>query len=162
MHYIVRIALNRVVQIHLHPKRVQTTPERVRPALPCVLRDDDAADQQALGAERVNQAKDVFLVSNAKIATNLILLNGRGVDWDHDLRAVLQLEEHPDFAVRFKSGQNARGMEVVKKLAAEFQIELAAELVNAFPDARGLGLQILLIVKANGFHTGTPLSNIPR
>jgi hypothetical protein len=38
---------------------------------------------------------------------------------------------------------------VVKELAAELQVQLAAELGNALSDVGGLGIQILLIVKTD-------------
>ena len=62
----------------------------------------------------------------------------------------------PDLAVRRKAGQDPGGVIVVKELAAEFQIELAAELIDALPDSGGLGLQVFLIVKADGIHPRTP------
>jgi hypothetical protein len=38
--------------------------------------------------------------------------------------------EHSNFAVRLKAGQNPGGMEIVKQLAAELQVQLAAEMAN--------------------------------
>ena len=58
-----------------------------------------------------------------------------------------------------ETGKNTGGVIVVKELAAEFQIELASELIDALPNARRLGLQILLIVKTDGFHRGSPFKN---
>ena len=74
------------------------------------------------------------------------------VDGNDDLRLLLELQQHLHLAVRLEAGQDARGVIVVKKLAAEFQIELAAEMRDALQDPFGLQLQILLIVKSN-FHS---------
>ena len=53
-------------------------------------------------------------------------------------------------------------MEVVKELAAEFQIQLAAELGDPLFDMGGLCSEIFLIVKANGCHMRTtPFSFFP-
>ena len=41
---------------------------------------------------------------------------------------------------------------VVKQLAAEFQIQLAAELCDAALDLLGLGGQVFLVIKPDGSH----------
>ena len=51
-----------------------------------------------------------------------------------------------------KARQDARGMEVIKEFAPEFQIELAAELGDSMTNLFGLGLKIFLIVKADRLH----------
>ncbi len=50
---------------------------------------------------------------------------------------VAQLLEHTDLAVGLKAGQHARVV-VVEELAAEFQIQLAAEQRDALADVFGL------------------------
>ena len=76
---------------------------------------------------------------------------------DNHFHLVLQLQQHPQLAVGLEAGQNTGCVVVVVQLAAEFQIQLAAELLNAVADMGGLGLQILLIVKTNASHIGTSL-----
>ena len=56
---------------------------------------------------------------------------------DSKIRMLLQ---HPNFAVRRKTGQHAGCMIVVKQLAAKLQIQLAAELGNAVLDVLRLHL----------------------
>ena len=44
--------------------------------------------------------------------------------------------------------------EVVEQLAAELQVELAAELLDAFTDTCGLQLDVLVVVETD-FHAAT-------
>ena len=73
-------------------------------------------------------------------------------------RAADYLLEHPDLAVRLESRQHPGGVVVVEQLAAELQIQLAAELGDALFDLLGLGGEVLLIVKTDGRHTIFPFS----
>ena len=54
-----------------------------------------------------------------------------GIDGNDDLHIVLELLEHPDLAVRRKARQHPGGVVIIEQLAAEFQIQLAAELVRS-------------------------------
>ena len=47
-------------------------------------------------------------------------------------------------------------MVVVKELAAEFQVQLAAELGDPLPDMGGLGGDILVVVKTDPGHMISP------
>ena len=82
----------------------------------------------------------------------LILLDRAGADRDYDLGLILHLAQHPNLAVRHEPGQHARRVIVVEQLAAEFEIQLAAEGVDAFPYAVGLHTYILVIVKPDFVH----------
>ena len=66
-----------------------------------------------------------------------------------DLDLVGQLGEHDDLVVRGEAGQYARGVHVVNELAAELQIELAAELGAALRDMAGLHPQVLVPVESD-------------
>ena len=76
----------------------------------------------------------------------------RGVDGNDDLRLIAELEQHFHFAVRLKAGKHAGGMVIVEELAAEFQIELAAEGVHALEDPLRLQTQILFKIKSDFCH----------
>ena len=52
-------------------------------------------------------------------------------------------------------------MEIIKQLAAEFQVKLAAELADPLPDMLRLNLQVLLIVKSDLHLTRAPISETP-
>ena len=84
-------------------------------------------DVQPERAEGIHQAQAVVVVADAEVAAQLVLFNVVRADRDHDLHIVAQLLEHPNLAVGLKAGQHAGGVVVVEELAAEFQIQLAAE-----------------------------------
>ena len=129
-----------------------------------VLRDDDGADVQPEAAEDVDQAHDVGVVGDAQVAAALVLLDVARADGDDDLRLIAQLQQHLDLVVRLKARQHARGVVIVEELAAEFQIQLAAELADAFADALGLQADILLAVKTDFSHRSLSrslLSSLP-
>ena len=143
--------------IDFKPKRLQTLLESACCALPRVARQHDAAYVQAKATEGVDQAQNVLVVCNAKVATYLVFFNIRRVDGDDDLRLCRKLQQHTDLTVGRKSGQSARGVIVIKQLAAEFKIELAAEFLDALVNVSGLGADILLVVKTDFKHR-TPLA----
>ena len=150
--HIVGIAGNGVVEIHLHAQVLQPPLEGVRRGLGGVPGDDHAAHMQPLPPEGVDEPQHILVVGDAQVSPDLVLFNVGGVDGHHDLRAVPQLQQHPDFAVRSEAGQHPGGVVVVEQLAAEFQIQLAAELSDALPDAGGLGLHIAPVVKSDLRH----------
>ena len=124
----------------------------VRRRLAAVPGHDHAAHIQPQLAEDVDQPQHVVIVGDAQIAPHLVLFNIRGVDGDDDLHVVAQLLEHTDLAVRLKARQHPGRMIVVKQLAAEFQIQLAAELGDPLFDLLGLGGQVFLVIKPDGSH----------
>ena len=155
---VVGVALDGVVGVDLDAQVLQAAAEGVRGPLAGILGDDHAAHEELLRPEGVDEAQHVLVVGDAQIAPDLVLLNGGGVDGNDDFRGIPQLQEHADLAVRREAGENSGGVIVVEELAAEFQIELAAELLDALPDPGGLGIQIHLVVKANQFPHGSPPS----
>ena len=122
-----------------------------------VLGQDDRADIQAETAEHVDQAHDVRVIGDAQIAAAFVLFDVVGADSDDDLRLLLELKEHLDLVVRLKARQHARSVVVVKELAAEFQIELAAELFDPLTDVLRLQPDVLLAVKTDCPHWLSPL-----
>ena len=141
-----------VVAVDLHAQCLQLALEQVGRVLPGVLRDDDAADVQPDGAEGIDQPHHVQIVGDAEIAPALVHLDVGRVDGDDDLRLVLELQQHLHLAVRQEARQHARGVIIVKQLAAEFQIELAAEGVHALEDPLRLQTQILFKIKSDFCH----------
>ena len=92
--YVRRIAVDGVVMIDTDAERFQPLAESVRRRLRLIARHDDAADKKADAAERVDQTQNVQIVRDAEIAAHLVLLDVVGVDDDHDLRLILQLQAH--------------------------------------------------------------------
>ena len=56
--------------------------------------------------------------------------------------------EHTQLAVWLKTRQHTRSVMVVKKLATQFEVELAIELCNTFADVLRLDLEVFLVVKS--------------
>ena len=141
-----------IVLVDAYAKVLQLMLEELRRVLAAVLGDDDTADIEPDGAERVNQAHDVHVVGDAEVAAALVELDMLGADGDDDLRLIFYLQQHFHLAVRLEAGEHARGVVVVEELAAELQIELAAELVDALENFLRLQLKIFLIVKSDLCH----------
>ena len=146
------VAGDGVVAVVAHAQRVEPLDESVRRALAGVLRDAHAADIQPQRTERVNQAQAVVIVGDAEVAAHLVFFNVVCTDRDDDLRIVAQLLEHADLAVGLEAGQHARSVKIVKQLAAEFKIQLAAELADALADVRGLHGKVFIVVKTDRSH----------
>ena len=70
-----------------------------------------------------------------------------GVDGDDDLNVIRQALKHTELAVGLETGQHAARMVVVEQLAAEFKVELAAELGDALLDVLGLVGNVLLVIE---------------
>ena len=97
--------------------------------------------------EDVDQPDHIQIIGNAQIPPDFVFLDIRGVDGNYHLHLLLQVQQHPQLAVRPEAGKHTGCVIVVIQLAAELQIELAAELGNAIPDMAGLHLQIFVVVK---------------
>ena len=113
------------------------------------LGHDDAAHVEPVAAEGVDVAQQVVLVGDAQVRADLVAGEVLGVDRHDDLDLVGQLGEHDDLVVRSEARQHARGVHVVNELAAELQIELAAELGAALRDVAGLHPQVLVAVESD-------------
>ena len=70
------------------------------------------------------------------------------VDGDDDLDVGREALEHAELDVGLEAGQHAGGVVVVEELAAELEVELAAELSHAFADVLGLQLDVLVVVES--------------
>ena len=129
--------------------------------LPAEAGDDHAAHIQPRFAEGVDEAQRLRVVADAQVAAQLVGFDVLRVDGDHHLGAVGQRFEHAQFAVGLKAGQDARGVVVVKQFAAKFQIQLAAELLDALADALGLQADVHVVVKSLPHHTFLPSMAAP-
>ena len=107
----------------------------------------NAAHIKALVRKSLNKAENIHIISNAEVRTYFVLLNISGADGDHNLGLVGQLQQHAEFTVGRKAGQNPGSVKIIKEFSAKFQIKLISELINTFPDVIRLHLQIFVIVK---------------
>ena len=146
-----------IVAADLDAQALQPGLEQVGGGLAGIAGDHHAAHQQATATEDVDEPQHVAVIGDAQVAPDLVLLDVPGVDGDDDLRLVLQLLQHTDLAVRLEPGQHPGGVVIVKQLAAELQIQLAAELGDPVTDVLRLHLQVLLVIKANLCQGDLPL-----
>ena len=153
---VVRIAVDGRMHVAGDAERRQAAAERVGVGLPGIMGHHDAAHQKAHAAEDVHEPQHVFVVRDAQVAAQLALLDVVRVDDDDDLHVVHQLLEHAYLGVGFETGQHARGMVVVEQLAAELQVQLPAELVDAVADVLGLQRDVLLVVESLAHGRGAP------
>ena len=150
------VARDREVAVAGHAQCFQALQKGLSGLLSGVLGDDDTADVEPHAAERVNQTQDIFVVGDAQVAPHFARFNMRGVDGNDNFHVVFELLQHTDFAVGLKAGKNARGMEVIKELAAELQIKFSAELGDSMTNLFRLHRKILLIIKTNRHHLEAP------
>ena len=123
--------------------------EDARRGLPVEARDDDGTDQQAPGAQVVDELHGIDVVGHAEIGAHLLALDGAGVDTDDDLGLVAELLEETDLDVGIVAGQDASRVEVERDLAAELQIEPALDLADPFDDGARLLVEVLVVVEAD-------------
>ena len=138
--------------IDLDAQRFQPLLECVGRRLGAVMGNAHAAHIQPDPPECIDQAQHIQVVGDAQIAPALIFLNIAGADDDDDLRRFLHLQQHFYLAVRRKARQYPGSMVIVKQLAAEFQIQLAAELPDPLPDFIRLHFQVFFVVKPDFEH----------
>ena len=154
---VVGIALDGIVAVDLQPERLELGLEDLGGGLAAEAGQDDAAHAEAEAAEGVDQPQRVGAVGDAQVAADLALLDVHGGDGHDDLDLVAQLHEHADLRVGMEAGQDPGGVVVVEELAAELQVELAAELADPGADVLGLHLQVFLVIEPQFFdHPSSP------
>ena len=124
------IPRDHIMQIDPDAQLFQIFTEGIGIFLPAVLRDADTADIQAAAAELIHQTQHIRIVGDPQIPPHLVLVDVHGTDNDDDLRLVGQLHQHPQLAVRLKTGKNAGCMIIIKKLSSELQIKLVSEMTD--------------------------------
>ena len=143
-----RIAVDGVVDVRFDTLALQTVTELVGSLLAVVVGDDHRAHHELAVHELVAQAQHVLVVGDAQVGAHLVLLNVVGADHDDNLNRVAQLAQHAELRVGLETRQHARGVVVVKQLAAQLHIQLTVELRNAFANVFRLNLQVLLVVES--------------
>ena len=146
------VARDGIVLVYLDTELIQFTTEGIGEVICLILGHNDRADVESASAEGVDKAKDVEIIGDTEVAPLLILFDVIGVNDDDNLRLVLKLCKHSDFTVRLEARENTRSVEIIKELAAEFKIELTAEVGYSLFDFLGLQLKIHIVIKANGKH----------
>ena len=149
---IIGIAHNVVMVIYPDAHALQTGLECLGHGLVMEAGQHHAGNIQTEAAENIDEADHIPVIGNAQVTADLIFLNIVGVDGNDHLHLVLQLQQHPQLAVRLEAGQYPGCMVIVIQLAAKLQIQLAAELGDPVPDVGRLGLQVFIVIKGNILH----------
>ncbi len=147
-----RVSRNRIMAIDLHSESVQAFLELLGRRLSRIMCDDHTADKESDAGKRVDQTKDVLVISDTQISSAFILLDRVRADDQNDLGLVLELQEHLYLAVRLETRKHAGGMIIVEKFAAELQIQFSSETVDPVPNILRLKSHIFLVIKADLTH----------
>ena len=125
-----------------------------------VARDHDGLHVDPELAEVVDDAERVGVVGDAEVGADLLPFDVAGENADHDVDLVLQALEQFELHVRVESRQDARRVEVVGELAAEFDVQFVLKPFRPAQNFGGLFLQIACVVEAclvhRLFHGLTP------
>ena len=145
--YVVGVAFNCVVIVHLDVHVLQALAVSICACLAVVVGYDNTVDAKAAGDKLIPKAQYIYVVGDSKVAAYLVLFNIYRTDDDYNLCVVLHLHQHLKLAVRLKAGKNAAGMEVVEEFSAEFHVKFVAEFGDALLDVLRLNLEILAVVE---------------
>lgn len=138
--------------VNLEAERLHALFKHVRGRLTRILRQRDRADIETKAAENVDEPRHVGIVGDAQIAAALVLFDVARVDGDDDFRLIAQASSILILLSGAKPGSTRDAVVIVKELAAKFQIELAAKLVDPLTNMFGLQPDILFAVKTDLIH----------
>ena len=147
---------NYVVAIDLDAQSFEPLLEQLGRRLAAIVSDYHAADKETNAAECVDKAQRVLIVGDAEVAAALVAFDIVGGNGDNDLRFVLHFKQHFDLAVRLEARQYARCVVIVKQLAAEFEVQLAAEFCDSVSYVARLLAHVFFVVEADHIHNLCP------
>ena len=140
--YVGGIALCLAVDIHLFAAPLQLAHEHVRRGLTFVLGDGDGIYGNSQLAYLVYKAKHVHIVGYAEVGAYFIALDIARAHHEYYLRLVFESAQNVYFGVVGKAGQYARRVHIVKKFAAEFQIQFIVEFFYSLQNFFRLQLRV--------------------
>ena len=149
------IALDGAMDVVLHAPAGELAGEGVGGGLAGVAGDDHAVHRDAHGGDVVDETQHLHVVADAQVCPDLGLFDVVGRDAEDDLGILAHFVQQPDLAVDVKAGQNPGCMVVVEQLAAELQIQLAAELGDALLNMLLLQLDVFGVIKTR-FQSKSP------
>ena len=141
------IALDGAVDVVFHAAHRQLFGEAVGCRLAGVLRDDHAVHADAHVRDVVDETQHLHIIADAEVRAHFCLFNVSRRDGEDDLGLFAHLVQQANLAVGVEPRQHPGRVVIIKKLAAELQVQLAAKLSNALPDMLRLHLQIFIVVK---------------
>ena len=142
-----RIAVYRIVVIHAYALTFQPQTVVVCRTLTGIMGDYYAGNHKSALDERFAKTQHILVVGNTQVLTNFVSLDVLRRQNDDDLQQVTELREHPEFAVRHEPGQHTARVHVVEQLAAQFEVQLVAELSNPFAYMLRLNAYVLVVIK---------------
>ena len=122
------------MQVALDTELIELFAQRVNLRFTLIAGDNDTGDGNRDLRELAKKAKHVLPIGAANVGANLARGNVAGGHGDNDLAVVRDGLKGADFYIRLKAGEHAAGMVIVEQLAAELQVELAAEHPDALLD----------------------------
>ena len=136
--HIGRISRDDVVKIDRDVQVLQPLFEEHGALLSGELGDGHASHVEPLVTVGLDQTQYIRVIGDPQVAADLVLLDVFRTDDDHDLRLVAELFKKTQLAVRGEAREHTGCVKVIKKLSAEFQIELIVEFSDPLPDMFGL------------------------
>ena len=120
--------------VHAHAAPLQAVLELLGGLLPVEARDDHGPNGDVPPAQVVDHLQRVGVVGDAEVPPDSPPLDVPRVDAQDDVGLVRQVGQEAHLHVRVIAGQHPRGVVVEDQLAAELQVELAAEALHALED----------------------------
>ena len=145
-----------VVAIDLDAQSFEPLLEQLGSRLAAIVGDYNAADEKTDAAECVDKSERILVVGDAEVAAAFIALDIVRGNGDNDFRLVLHFKQHFHLAVRLKARQYARCVVIVKQLAAEFEVQLAAEFCDSVSYVARLLAHVFFVVEADHIHNLCP------
>ena len=154
------IPFDREMMIGPHALGIQPLLKGDGGRLPRPAREDNGTDIQPDAAEGINQAQGILVIGDAQIAADFAGLDIVGIDCNKDLFFIFHFQQHLHLAVRLEPRQDTAGVIIIEKLAAQFQIKLATELIDPLHNAFGLHFGVFVVIKADSHALLPPISGL--
>ena len=91
------------MSVYLHTKAFKSLLVLYRSLLAVESRENNTADEESVASECIDKSKNIHIICNTEITTNLVLLDIICINDDYDLSIFLKLCKHSDLTVRSKS-----------------------------------------------------------
>ena len=137
-----RIAFGERVSVHFYAAVFKFCLVNNRLRLFLEFGDDDAVHHDAHVAHNVDKTHDFGAVGYAVVGADFVAFDVVGGNGENDFRFVLELLKKFYLRVAVEAGKHPRRVQVVKQLATEFEVKLAARHIYAFQNVLVLLLHV--------------------
>lgn len=117
-----------------------------------VLGDDHAVHRNAHLGDVVDEAQHLHVIADAKVCPHLCLFDVVRRDGEDDFGLLAHFVQKVYFSICIVARQHPCGVIIVKKLAAELKVQLAAPLRNALCDVLCLLLDEQRVIEPLSYH----------